>query len=137
MKCPKCGKEIANDSAFCEYCGEPIKKNRKYAIRRTDVRWVLLIAMANARLGYICNRDWGLIETVFISSLVLLIVALVYGIKKLLPWSFVITMAALAAMQGALLCAFWYWEECLVAEFIVLIIYLIYAFIAYKKKWTF
>lgn len=21
MKCPKCGKEIANDSNFCDYCG--------------------------------------------------------------------------------------------------------------------
>ena len=32
MKCPKCGKEIANDSFFCEYCGtqiKPIKKVRK------------------------------------------------------------------------------------------------------------
>lgn len=134
MKCPKCGKDIANDSAFCEYCGEPIPENRKYAIRRTDLRWILLIAMANARLVYSCSRDWGMIETVFISNLVLLIVALVYGIKKLLPWSFVITMAALAAMQGALLCAFWYWDQCLVAESIVLIIYLIYAFIADKKK---
>jgi hypothetical protein len=25
MKCPHCGKEIANDSVFCEYCGEKIK----------------------------------------------------------------------------------------------------------------
>ena len=24
MKCPKCGKEIANDSNFCEFCGERI-----------------------------------------------------------------------------------------------------------------
>ena len=24
MKCPKCGEEIANDSNFCEYCGERI-----------------------------------------------------------------------------------------------------------------
>lgn len=25
MKCPKCGKEIANDSKFCEYCGEKLE----------------------------------------------------------------------------------------------------------------
>ena len=24
MKCPKCGKEIANDSVFCNYCGAKI-----------------------------------------------------------------------------------------------------------------
>ena len=32
MKCPKCGKEIANNSFFCEYCGtqiKPVKKVRK------------------------------------------------------------------------------------------------------------
>ena len=29
MKCPKCGKEIAKDSFFCEYCGTQVKKNRK------------------------------------------------------------------------------------------------------------
>lgn len=27
MKCPKCGKEIPNDSIFCEYCGEQLRKN--------------------------------------------------------------------------------------------------------------
>lgn len=25
MKCPNCGKEIANDSVFCEYCGAKMK----------------------------------------------------------------------------------------------------------------
>ena len=24
MRCPKCGKEIANDSVFCEFCGERV-----------------------------------------------------------------------------------------------------------------
>ena len=24
MKCPKCGKEIADDSNFCEFCGSPV-----------------------------------------------------------------------------------------------------------------
>ena len=27
MKCPNCGKEIANDSKFCEFCGEKINHN--------------------------------------------------------------------------------------------------------------
>ena len=26
MKCPKCGKEIANDSNFCEFCGTKVKQ---------------------------------------------------------------------------------------------------------------
>ena len=29
MKCPICGKEIANGSMFCEYCGAQVKKNKK------------------------------------------------------------------------------------------------------------
>ena len=29
MKCPSCGKEIAEDSKFCEYCGVQVKKNSK------------------------------------------------------------------------------------------------------------
>lgn len=39
MICPKCGKEIANDSNFCEYCGNPIKKPHKKVI------WLTLIAI--------------------------------------------------------------------------------------------
>lgn len=29
MKCPKCGKEIASDSNFCEFCGTQVRKIRK------------------------------------------------------------------------------------------------------------
>ena len=28
MKCQKCGREIANDSKFCEFCGAEVKKNQ-------------------------------------------------------------------------------------------------------------
>ena len=28
MKCSKCGKEIANDSVFCEYCGAKVNKHK-------------------------------------------------------------------------------------------------------------
>ena len=33
MKCPNCGKEIANDSLFCEFCGTKVKK--------TTNKWLL------------------------------------------------------------------------------------------------
>ena len=32
MKCSKCGKEIANDSNFCEYCGEKMKQSVKLKV---------------------------------------------------------------------------------------------------------
>lgn len=34
MKCSKCGKEIANDSVFCEYCGARIKKEERDKIKQ-------------------------------------------------------------------------------------------------------
>lgn len=29
MRCPNCGKEIANDSVYCEYCGTKVPTNGK------------------------------------------------------------------------------------------------------------
>jgi len=29
MKCPNCGKEITDDSLFCEFCGAKVKKATK------------------------------------------------------------------------------------------------------------
>ena len=46
MKCPKCGKEIANDSQFCEYCGNkinPVKKTQK--IYRAVIAVILCIGV--------------------------------------------------------------------------------------------
>ena len=40
MNCPKCGKEIANDSNFCEYCGNPVKKSHK------KTKWIPLVVIA-------------------------------------------------------------------------------------------
>ena len=55
MKCPKCGKEIAKDSAFCEFCGNQIKQPNHKVI------WVvtvvcLLIALLGG-LGYYQHRS--------------------------------------------------------------------------------
>jgi len=41
MKCPKCGNEIADDSMFCEYCGEQIGKSEY----KVHVKWLLYVAM--------------------------------------------------------------------------------------------
>ena len=39
MKCPKCGKEIASDSNFCEYCGIRIEKSHGKKI------WIILVVL--------------------------------------------------------------------------------------------
>ena len=38
MKCPKCSKEIADDSQFCEFCGKAID----FCI---NIRWLLLLVL--------------------------------------------------------------------------------------------
>ena len=38
MKCPNCGKEIANDSQFCEFCGTQLKKSTK----NPNTVWIIL-----------------------------------------------------------------------------------------------
>ena len=39
MICPKCGKNIDNDSQFCEYCGAKITKSKKGL-------WIILVLLA-------------------------------------------------------------------------------------------
>lgn len=40
MKCPNCGKDIANDSNYCEYCGAKISKPW-----RNKILWIILIVL--------------------------------------------------------------------------------------------
>ena len=49
MKCSKCGKEIANDSNFCEYCGTKVHK----IISRKTVWWVLSVIIILSVIGFI------------------------------------------------------------------------------------
>lgn len=44
MKCPNCGKEIANDSKYCEYCGKKIKTSSR-PLLIIIVLTVILLAM--------------------------------------------------------------------------------------------
>ena len=38
MKCSKCGKEIANDSNYCEYCGTKVTK-----AKNKTIIWIVLV----------------------------------------------------------------------------------------------
>lgn len=54
MRCPQCGKVIANDSQFCEYCGARISK------QRSKILWIIMFALLGlSALGvgsfYICD----------------------------------------------------------------------------------
>ena len=46
MKCSNCGKEIANDSHFCEFCGTRLElKPNKGTFRKRKFLWILLVAI--------------------------------------------------------------------------------------------
>ena len=51
MKCPKCGKEIADDSIYCEYCGTKLEnaasvspEQKNHSKSRTTL-WMMILAM--------------------------------------------------------------------------------------------
>lgn len=52
MKCSKCGKEIANDSVFCEYCGVKIKLNTSSTKVDTFCIFLLLINLTCLCVAY-------------------------------------------------------------------------------------
>lgn len=55
MKCSNCGKEIANDSNFCEYCGKRIFEKRSYKFLCFFL--VLLVSIALAVCGLLLMHE--------------------------------------------------------------------------------
>ena len=109
MKCPKCGKEIANDSLFCEYCGTQTKRGSK----QVDIRWCLLPAMiiATIAMGF-AAESWDIcefggtdhsVEPFFVIPLCLFVLSCWYAIKKLVPLSFIIMIVILFGINCKIL----------------------------------
>ncbi len=103
MKCSKCGKEIANDSLFCEYCGTEIKKdnaNKESNTKRVDIRWALLPAMLMATFMVMCIWGIGTCEMFIVQnaylgvilSIIIFLITIWYSIKRRVPISFVLIM---------------------------------------------
>ena len=106
MKCPKCGKEIANDSNFCEFCGTQIKQDN---VKKVDVRWCLLPAMLITTYAMLCPFEiygrslyfsWN--SLLFIIPLSLFTYTLYLAYKKKTPKSFVLMMFALFIANSAI-----------------------------------
>lgn len=51
MKCVKCGNEIANDSLFCEYCGERIKSS-VWQYCKSHVKTIFAICVLFINVGF-------------------------------------------------------------------------------------
>ncbi len=57
MKCPTCGKEIANDSKFCEFCGAKIEQPVAQPTQQIETP----IAVEKQRHGFITFWLWFMI----------------------------------------------------------------------------
>ena len=62
MKCSKCGKEIANDSNFCEYCGTKVGNNTK---KKTINIALIVLSVFFTMVGL---RWWGVIISEYIDE---------------------------------------------------------------------
>lgn len=106
MKCSKCGKEIANDSVFCEYCGSQIQNDH---VKKVDVRWCLLPAMLITTYAMLCPFEIYGMSLYFVwNSLLFIIPILLFtytfylAYKKKTPKSFFLMMLALFIANSAI-----------------------------------
>mgnify|MGYP002622165361 CR=1 FL=1 len=148
MKCPKCGKEIANGSQFCEFCGTQTKRGNK----QVDIRWALLPAMLVVTFGIQwawsvfthCSVPFTLPAYVLIIlTIILFLVSLWCSVRRQVAMSFVIMMGILLMFN----CIMWVDLSSsyvlrmgiflMPVAYFSLLFYIIYTFIAYKKGWTF
>ena len=53
MKCSICGKEIANDSNFCEFCGSPVEKNSEKNKKARITLGVILVSIVGLAFLFI------------------------------------------------------------------------------------
>lgn len=106
MKCSKCGKDIANDSNFCEFCGTQIKQDN---VKKVDVRWCLLPAMLITTYAMLCPFEiygrslyFGWNSLLFIIPISLFTYTLYLAYKKKTPKSFVLMMFVLFIANSAI-----------------------------------
>lgn len=77
MKCKNCGKEIANDSEFCEFCGT---KSEKKQIKW----WQLILGLVGLTVGVLMIKSSGAgwIVIVLIILVLLVMKSLAYMKEK-------------------------------------------------------
>ena len=85
MKCSKCGKEIADDSQFCEFCGAKVIRDRRGFEGKPGMKWLWLVLglIGLVVLGwYAFLRTYGLFRLVVLIVAVALIVLLIRKFVK-------------------------------------------------------
>lgn len=105
MKCPQCGKEIASDSQFYEYCGACVNST---IIPKIDIKWGILPMFLLLYLAFFITSSLPaftpsgiservLLMTIFIVILLIIVlcVSIRYCIKKISSKSFAIYIGML------------------------------------------
>lgn len=84
MKCPKCGKEIANDSQFCEFCGAKVSCGEDKSTDKPKVKWIQLILGIIGFVvgGYFMLRSGGWLGLLMILVIMGIIALAAYKNKK-------------------------------------------------------
>lgn len=77
MKCNNCGKEIANDSQFCEYCGAKINTTDDCSSKNPKVKWPQLIL---GILGVVIGGYFMLRSSGTIGLIMLIVIAGIIGV---------------------------------------------------------
>ena len=124
MKCPKCGKELADDSVFCEFCGAEIVNPNNRVACKVDVRVPLyastiLIALSNLLfILFTFYTDisfyWLLVPLL---SLCIAIIGFVLYKKKRLSLLFTIFLFAMFGLNTAIYCAYSNRENITIREY--------------------
>ena len=48
MKCPNCGREILDDSSFCEFCGKPVVRSKVNKKKSYGKYWLIALLIFTA-----------------------------------------------------------------------------------------
>ncbi len=108
MKCTNCGKEIANESQFCEYCGAKVQQGSKEG--KIYIGWLLIISMLflslmNFAFMHIHQETdaWYFRNQLIVLQCVVLLIGLtMYFLKKIhLP---LIILVCIQFIIGLILC---------------------------------
>ena len=119
MKCPNCGKEIANDSQFCEFCGTQLVSAKKGAQEASvHVRWLLFVStlllylfnvfafdevfLDGASDGMYSHYDTSTLWIASAVSLIFFIIGLILFVKKKLKGIYTIMLFMIFGINTAI-----------------------------------
>lgn len=108
MKCPNCGKEIAEESQFCEYCGKKVQPTSGEC--GIYIGWLLIVALLfvcliNFAFMFVRNASdaWDFSTLLIILQVVVLLVGLVMAFLKKIRLPLII-LACVQFSLGIMLC---------------------------------